>query len=78
VPRYDFKWQHTYRLKEPKRMPKGTWIICTGAFDNSASNPSNPNPKIPVYWGDQSFNEMFIGFMGVAAIPKKEESVAAR
>ena len=78
VPRYDFKWQHTYRLKEPKRMPKGTWIICTGAFDNSSGNPSNPNPKIPVYWGDQSFNEMFIGFMGVAAIPNKEESVAAR
>jgi hypothetical protein len=78
VPRYDFKWQHTYLLKEPKRMPKGTWIICTGSFDNSAGNPDNPNPKIPVYWGDQSFNEMFIGFMGVAAIPKEDESVASR
>jgi peroxiredoxin len=78
VPRYDFKWQHTYRLKEPKRMPKGTWIICTGSFDNSSLNPDNPNPNIPVYWGDQSFNEMFIGFMGVAAIPKEDKSVATR
>lgn len=69
VPRYDFKWQHTYRLKEPKKMPKGTWILCTGGFDNSKQNPDNPNPKIPVHWGDQSFEEMFIGFMGVAAIP---------
>ncbi|MGZ8901290.1 MAG: redoxin domain-containing protein [Limisphaerales bacterium] len=78
VPRYDFKWQHTYCLKEPKRMPKGTWIVCTGAFDNSTLNPDNPNPKIPVYWGDQSFNEMFIGFMGVAAIPKEDQPIAAR
>ena len=81
VPRYDFKWQHTYRLKEPKRMPKGTWIICTGSFDNSSLNPDNPNPNIPVFWGDQSFNEMFIGFMGVAAIPKdakEDKSVATR
>ena len=78
VPRYDFKWQHTYRLTEPKRMPKGTWILCTGGFDNSARNPDNPNPKIPVHWGDQSFEEMFIGFMGVAAIPAEPKSVAAK
>ena len=78
VPRYDFKWQHTYRLIEPKRMPEGTWIICSGTFDNSSLNPDNPNPRIPVYWGDQSFNEMFIGFMGVAAIPKDDQPLAAR
>ena len=78
VPNYDFKWQHTYSLKQPKRMVKGTWIICTGTFDNSSRNPANPNPNIPVYWGDQSFNEMFIGFMGVAPIPKDDKSVAAR
>jgi hypothetical protein len=73
VPRYDFKWQHTYRLAQPKRMPKGTWILCTGGFDNSARNPDNPNPGIPVHWGDQSFEEMFIGFMDVAAIPSEKK-----
>ena len=78
VPRYDFKWQHSYRLKEPKRMPKGTWIICSGSFDNSARNPNNPNPKIPIYWGDQSFDEMFIGFMDVAAIPREDKPVASK
>lgn len=78
VPRYDFKWQHSYRLKEPKRMPKGTWIICSGSFDNSARNPNNPNPNIPIYWGDQSFDEMFIGFMDVAAIPREDEPVASK
>lgn len=69
VPNYDFKWQHTYRLKEPKRMPAGTWILCTGAFDNSAQNPNNPDPTARITWGDQSFDEMFIGFMSVAEIP---------
>ena len=78
VPRYDFKWQHNYRFAQPKRMPKGTWILCTGGFDNSKLNPDNPNPRIPIHWGDQSFEEMFIGFMGVAAIPKEEKSVAVK
>jgi peroxiredoxin len=71
VPRYDFSWQHTYRLKEPKRMPVGTWILCSGGFDNSDRNPNNPNPNTTVTWGDQSFDEMFIGFMGVAEIPNE-------
>jgi hypothetical protein len=50
-------------------MPAGTWILCTGGFDNSARNPSNPNPDKRVIWGAQSFDEMFIGFMDVAKIP---------
>jgi hypothetical protein len=70
VPRYDFNWQHTYRLKEPKRLPAGTWILCSGGFDNSALNPANPNPNATIRWGDQSFDEMFIGFMGIAEIPR--------
>jgi peroxiredoxin len=69
VPRYDFNWQTIYRLAEPKKIPAGTWIFCTGGFDNSARNPSNPNPDKRVTWGDQSFDEMFIGFMDVAKIP---------
>jgi hypothetical protein len=70
VPEYDFKWQHTYRLKTPKRMPAGTWILCTGGFDNSPRKPGNPNPRVPIHFGEQSFDEMFIGFMGVADIPE--------
>jgi len=53
-----------------------TWIFCTGGFDNSARNPSNPNPDKRVEWGDQSFDEMFIGFMDVARIPKTDISAA--
>ncbi|HEY6225933.1 MAG TPA: hypothetical protein VI282_02315, partial [Verrucomicrobiae bacterium] len=72
VPRYDFNWQHNYRLKEPKRMPAGTWILCTGGFNNSPTNPYNPDPAIHVHWGDQSFDEMFIGFMGIAELPREK------
>lgn len=66
VPRYDFNWQTLYRLKEPKKIPAGSWILATGGFDNSEKNPHNPDPTRTVRWGDQSSEEMFIGFMNVA------------
>ena len=69
VPHYDFNWQTPYRLKEPMRVRQGTWILCTGGFDNSAKNPFNSEPGKRVTWGDQSFDEMFIGFMDVAEAP---------
>lgn len=69
VPRYDFNWQLEYVLAEPKRMPAGSWILCTGGFDNSALNPHNPDPTKRVHWGEQSWEEMFIGFMNVAELP---------
>ena len=65
VPRYDFNWQHTYTLAEPKLLPAGTVIECIAHFDNSANNPFNPDPKSEVRWGDQSWEEMMIGFGGV-------------
>jgi hypothetical protein len=63
VPRYDFNWQCAYRLIEPKTMPKGTWIECEAHFDNSADNPANPDPTRTVVWGEQSWDEMMIGFI---------------
>ncbi len=62
VPKYDFNWQIRYELAEPKLIPKGTVIQCTATFDNSDSNPNNPSPDKPVYWGEQSWEEMMIGF----------------
>jgi hypothetical protein len=63
VPRYDFAWQTSYRLAEPLRLPKGTKIHCTAHFDNSAGNPANPDPKKEVTWGDQTWEEMMIGWV---------------
>jgi peroxiredoxin len=73
VPHYDFNWQTIYMLPTPKLLPAGTWILCTGGFDNSSQNPSNPAPAKRVAWGDQSFNEMFIGFLETAEVPKPGE-----
>lgn len=62
VPNYDFNWQLKYILAEPKLLPKGTKIRCTAVYDNSHNNLSNPDPKIEVIWGQQSSEEMMIGF----------------
>jgi hypothetical protein len=71
VPSYDFNWQTSYRLAEPLRVPAGSWMLCTGAFDNSATNPHNPDASKRVTWGPQTYNEMFMGFMDMADMPKK-------
>jgi hypothetical protein len=65
APRYDFNWQSYYRMK-PKFMPKGTKVHCVAHFDNSANNFNNPDPSKPVYWGDQTWEEMMIGWMDFA------------
>lgn len=70
VPRYDFNWQLSYKLSEPKLLPKGTIIKCTAAFDNSDQNPVNPDSTKPVNWGDQSFQEMMIGFFTGVEVDK--------
>ena len=66
VPRYDFNWQLTYALEQPLQLPKGARLECAGYFDNSANNRFNPDPAKPVRWGDQTWQEMMIGWLTVA------------
>jgi hypothetical protein len=66
VPKYDFNWQLWYVLAEPKLLPAGTTIECTAHFDNSPNNPANPDPAKSVRFGEQSWDEMMIGFFDVA------------
>lgn len=63
VPAYDFAWQSYYRLDKPLAMPKGTVLECIAHFDNSDKNPANPDPKVAVKWGDQTYEEMMIGYI---------------
>jgi hypothetical protein len=70
VPRYDFNWQHNYQPASPKILPRGTRVEATLCFDTSANNPFNPDPKSEVRWGDQSWEEMAIGFFIVAFDPR--------
>ncbi|MBL4819874.1 MAG: redoxin domain-containing protein [Gammaproteobacteria bacterium] len=62
VPNYSFNWQLSHELEEPLLVPAGTKIVARGAFDNSSQNNFNPDPNTPVYWGEQSWEEMFMGF----------------
>jgi thiol-disulfide isomerase/thioredoxin/mono/diheme cytochrome c family protein len=62
VPRYDFGWQENYVLAEPRKVSKGSKLVCTAHYDNSAANANNPDPKAYVIWGDQSSDEMMMGY----------------
>jgi thiol-disulfide isomerase/thioredoxin len=62
VPKYDFGWQENYLLAEPRRVPKGSRLECTAHYDNSTANPNNPDPNAYVIWGDQSWDEMMMGY----------------
>jgi hypothetical protein len=65
VPKYNWRWQLWYNLSEPLILPKGTKIECTAHFDNSADNPENPDPSRTVIWGQQSWDEMMVGFFNL-------------
>lgn len=73
VPNYDFNWQNGYQLAKPKKIPKGTRINCTALFDNSENNIANPDPKKAVRWGDQTWEEMMIGYFNVAVPASKDK-----
>ncbi len=66
VPGYDFNWQHAYQLKEPIPLSSLDRLHFEVAFDNSAANPVNPDPKEHVTWGDQTWEEMAVAFFEVS------------
>ncbi|MDB5313773.1 MAG: hypothetical protein JWO38_7975 [Gemmataceae bacterium] len=63
VPHYDFNWQLVYRYAEPVSVPRGSTLIYTSWYDNSAANPANPDPTKEVRWGPQTFEEMHLGYL---------------
>jgi peroxiredoxin len=63
IPRYDFNWQLSYRFAEPRTFAAGTTIVATAWYDNSKNNPANPDPDRTVTWGQQTYDEMMIGYV---------------
>jgi len=63
---YDFYWQLSYRLAEPRFLKAGAELHAIAWYDNSRRNRHNPDPKAAVQWGDQTYNEMMVGFFDVA------------
>lgn len=65
VPTYNWHWQLWYNLADAIDLPQGTKIECTAHFDNSPNNPENPDPTKAVIWGQQSWDEMMVGFFNL-------------
>jgi peroxiredoxin len=63
VPRYEFDWQNLYVLDQPKPMPEGTILHTEARFDNSADNLNNPDPRRAVTFGEQTWDEMHVGYL---------------
>ncbi len=63
IPRYDFNWQLRYEYKEPKLIPRGSTVKITAIYDNSPNNKANPDPTKLVRWGQQTYDEMMLGYV---------------
>ena len=63
---YDFHWQMSYRLAQPRFLKAGTELQAVAWYDNSEENPHNPDPNKTVMWGGQTYEEMMVGFFDVA------------
>lgn len=77
VPDYDFSWQTVYYFKQAKAIPKGTKIMVSGYFDNSARNKFNPDPTKSVRYGEPTYDEMMIGWMDYTTDNEKAKQATA-
>ena len=77
VPRYDFNWQFEYRLSKPLDVAAGSRLKVTAWYDNSPENPSNPDPKQRVRFGNQTWDEMMIGYFTAHPLPSAPAQAAA-
>ena len=74
VPHYNFFWQLSYRLTQPLPLKAGTVLQAVATYDNSRNNPHNPDPDSAVSWGEQTSEEMMVGFFDVAVDPSIDKT----
>ena len=78
MPKYDFNRQPLYALNPPKLIPGGTRIVMDMSWDNSAQNPANPDPNKIVRWGDQTWEEMNVGWFRYRVADDEDRAKAAQ
>ena len=71
---YHFHWQMSYRLAQPLFLKAGTELQAVAWYDNSQKNPHNPDPTAAVRWGEQTYDEMMVGFFDVAVPASMDKS----
>ncbi|HEV3167657.1 MAG TPA: ascorbate-dependent monooxygenase [Isosphaeraceae bacterium] len=73
---WNFNWQGSYEFVSPVALPAGTRLDMLAHFDNSAQNSKNPNsPPKDVSWGEQTTDEMCIGFLQLTRDDEKLENL---
>ena len=78
VPDWDFNWQATYTFRNPVAAPFGTGLSLLARYDNSDGNLRNPNsPLKAVGWGENTTDEMCIGFLNFTLDSENLASSAA-
>jgi hypothetical protein len=78
VPNYDFNWQTDYIFKQPLKLPKGTVLHSSAWYDNSATNKSNPDAKVDVHWGEQTWEEMQFTAFTFTLAPQQQPATGAQ
>jgi Copper type II ascorbate-dependent monooxygenase, C-terminal domain len=78
VPHYDFNWQTYYEFSTPLAAPKGSHLQAVARYDNSPNNPSNPDAKVDVRWGEQTWQEMQYSGISYTVDEHQSESTAAQ
>lgn len=75
IRQWDFRWQGQYTFQNLVSLPAGTRLDGELTYDNSDSNPFNPNsPPRRVTWGEQSTDEM--GSMLLSVVPKQQSDLS--
>jgi hypothetical protein len=63
---WDFNWQGAYLFQDPVSISGGSSLQVTAEYDNSSTNPRNPNtPPKDVTWGEETTDEMCLAFVGM-------------
>ena len=71
ITNWDINWQAVYTYRNPVQLPKSSKVEMRVAYDNSISNPRNPNqPPQRVRTGPRSQDEM--GHVWLQVLPKND------
>lgn len=73
---WDFDWQDDYRYQRPLELPAGTRLAFEYRYDNSPTNPANPNsPPRRVTYGLESTDEMGTLTLTVEAADRQQTDI---
>ncbi|HKV05029.1 MAG TPA: hypothetical protein VJO53_07980 [Candidatus Acidoferrales bacterium] len=74
VDHFNFNWMNNYIYTDDAApvLPKGTVLRFTAWYDNTANNPTNPDPNQWVGWGDRTIDEMGHAWVNVTYISEDD------